>query len=133
MEVLSQLHGSINASPSPEERYFFFPALVKLDIPPSVWRHNDQFGYHSGWLLQCSKPEQFLSSRFLQVLLLRLAYGLVETKTPLNDQLFERNFHVWKSGICWSDQAGIEVLAEIIDQESIIVIFRSFEAIQFPC
>ena len=129
-EVLSLLHATSSASSSPRERYLFFPALVKLDIPPSVWLHNDQFGYHSGWLLQCSKPEQFLSSRFLQVLLLRLAYGLVfvETDTPSNDQLvFKRNCHVWKNGICWSDRAGIEVLVEIMDQKSVIVMFRSLK------
>lgn len=129
-EVLSLLQGgSINPPSLPVEKYFFFPALVKMDMPPSVWRHNDQFGYHSGWLLQCFKPEQFLSSRFLQVLLLRLAYGLVfaETDTPLSDQLFKRKCHIWKNGICWSDQAGIEVLAEIINQKSIIVLLRSLK------
>ena len=132
-EVLSLLHGSTSASLSPTERYFFFPALVKMDIPPSVWKHNDQFGYHSGWLLQCSKPEQFLSSRFLQVMiLLRLAYGLVfttVTETSSSDQIFKRKFYVWKNGpgICWSDRAGVEVLLEIIDQKSIIVLFRSLK------
>ena len=32
----------------PDEKFFFFPGLVDLNMSPSVWQPNDQFGYHSG-------------------------------------------------------------------------------------
>ena len=68
-EVLTLLHAKTDSSPS-DDKFLFFPGLVDLNIPPNVWLPNSQFGYHSGWLLQCIKREQFLSPRFLQVLLL---------------------------------------------------------------
>ena len=113
------------------ERIFFFPGLVDLDVPTDVWQPNDQFYYHSGWLLQCSTPGQFLSPRFLQVLLLRLVYGLVAT-TPTYLSLddypsLERSLYVWKNGICWSDRLGIETIVEVEDQRYVTVMMRSLK------
>ena len=113
------------------ERFFFFPGLVDLDIPSDVWQPNDQFSYHSGWLLQCSIPGQFLSPRFLQVLLLRLVYGLVAT-TPTYLSLddypsLERSLYVWKNGICWSDRLGIETIVEVGGQKSVTIMMRSLK------
>ena len=46
---------------------------------------------NSGWVLQCSKSEQFFSSRFLQVLLLRLAFlfALALTDPSTTDQSYK--------------------------------------------
>ena len=118
-----------------DEKFLFFPGLVDLNVPPNVWQPNSQFGYHSGWLLQCIKPEQFLSPRLIQVLLLRLAYGLAFIPTNKNpsdtDRLsLERNCYVWKCGICWSDRSGIEIIVEVINQKNVIVFTRSLKQIE---
>ena len=110
-----------------EERYFFFPGLVCLNMPKDVWESSDQFSYHTGWVLQCSRPEQFFTSRLLQVLLLRLTFlftlapNLIESgSTPT----LHRRCCVWKSGISWSDRTGVEALVGVVDQKRIIVLMR---------
>jgi hypothetical protein len=133
-EILALLQAKTDSSPS-DEKFFFFPGLVDLNVPPSVWQPNSQFGYHSGWLLQCVKREQFLSPRFLQVLLLRLAYSLafVPSETIPSDSdesVPERNCYVWKGGICWLDTSGLEIFVEVIDQKSVIVLTRSLKQIE---
>ena len=133
-ETLSLLHASTNVSAS-NEKFLFFPGLVDLNIPPDVWQPNSQFGYRSGWFLQCIKREQFLSPRFLQVLLLRLAYSLAfipSDKNPSDsDRLsLERNCYVWKCGICWSDRSGIETVVEVVNQKNVIVLTRSLKQIE---
>ena len=133
-EILALLQAKTDSSPS-DEKFFFFPGLVDLNVPHNVWQPNSQFGYHSGWLLQCIKHEQFLSPRFLQVLLLRLAYSLAfvaskKISSDSNESVLERNCYVWKSGICWSDTLGLEIFVEVVDQKSVIVLTRSLKEIE---
>ena len=133
-ETLALLHASTDVSAS-GEKFLFFPGLVDLNIPSDVWQPSSQFGYHSVWLLQCIKREQFLSPRFLQVLLLRLAYSLAfipSDKDPSDsDRLsLERNCYVWKCGICWSDRSGIETIVEVVNQKNVIMLIRSLKQIE---
>jgi hypothetical protein len=117
------------------EKFFFFPGLVDLNVRPDVWQPNDQFGYRSGWLLRCSKREQFLTPRFLQVLLIRLAYSLafvLSTTNPLDSDhsSLPRKCYVWKCGIFWSDRAGIETIVEVVNQKNVVVLIRSLKQIE---
>ena len=126
-EVLSLLHNAQSTS-AEKERLLFFPGLVDLDIPADIWQPNDKFVYHSGWILKCSKPEQFFSSRFLQVLTLRLAYSLAFAPCTVVDRNLPRNIQVWKCGISWKSTSGIEVVVQVIDQKQVIVIIRGFKS-----
>ena len=131
-EILSFLLASTCPTDVRAVRFFFFPGLVDLEVPSDMWKPNDQFSYHSGWLLQCSTPGQFLSPRFLQVLLLRLVYRLIPAPSMDTSPLgghpsLERNFSVWKNGICWSDRLGIETIVEVADQRSVFVMMRSLK------
>ena len=133
-EILALLQAKTDTSHS-DEKFFFFPGLVDLNVRPDVWQPNDQFGYHSGWLLQCSKSEQFLTPRLLQVLLIRLAYSLAfvfSTTNPSDSDRssLPRKCYVWKCGICWSDRAGVETIVEVINQKNIIVLMRSLKRIE---
>jgi hypothetical protein len=135
-EILALLHAKTDASPL-DEKFLFFPGLVDTNISPDLWQPNSQFDYHSGWLLQSIKREQFFSSRFLQVLLLRLAYGLAfapPDKHPSDCDLhllaLKRSCYVWKCGICWSDRSGVETIVEIVNQKSIVVLTRSLKHIE---
>ena len=122
-EVLALLHVSSN----PTERLLFFPGLVKLSIPSNVWQPNDQFGYHSGWLLKCCKPEQFFNPRFLQVLLLRVAYSLAFASSAADSHVLPRDCRVWKCGMSWSHGMGFEVVVEIVNNKQVIAVMRCFE------
>ena len=133
-EILALLHASTTESGS-DEKFFFFPGLVDLTIPTDVWLANAQFRYYSGWLLRCCRHDQFLSTRFLQVLLRRLAYNLAfhssEQNLPASDLItLERNCCVWKCGISWSDRSGIEVVVEVINQKSVLVMIRSLVQVE---
>ena len=134
-EILdSQILGLINqeqeASSSEKsdvqgERYFFFPGLVTLEVPSTVWKPQPQFSYHCGWILQCSRPEQFFDPRFLQVLLLRLAFSFAFAKPPSDDiPSLQRKCCIWKNGIYWGDGYGVETLVEVAEQNRVAVLMR---------
>ena len=109
------------------ERFFFFPALVHLETPPDLWQHTNDFNYHTGWILRCSKPDQFLSPRFLQVLLLRLAFyfALAPSGLEMTYPFLQRKCSVWKDGVSWANRSGGEAIVEVRDQKQVVVMVRS--------
>ena len=80
-----------------------------------------------GWCLGCKDYEyQFLTSRFLHVLLLRLAYTFPlpsekHTKTH-NLHKIERICTVWINGISWNNEDGIRTVVEVIQQNRWVVV-----------
>ena len=150
-EVLQLLQ--IPLSISCEERIFFFPSLVSIDAPgleqdptahiPShvpltqIWKPNSDYVYKSGWVLQCSKAEHHFTPRFLQVLLLRLAFFFalaphIQVKTDLQE--IQREFYVWKRGICWVTQNGVGALVEMDESgKTIAVLLRCLECSKIKC
>ena len=122
-QVLSLLESDYQFSD--DERFFFFPGLVCLDPPKQVWDPDDRFVYHSGWMLECSKQEQFLTPRFLEILILRLAFGFaLAPSSPTINPTIQRQCSVWKNGISWIDRAGVRSLVEVSDQKHIILLSR---------
>ena len=136
-----------------EERIFFFPALVSLDAPgmkpvaitqlsaqiaPSkVWKPNDDFVYHNGWILQCSESEHFFTPRFLQVLILRLAFSfaLIPDTQDIKEDLpaIQRECDVWKSGICWHNRSGVGALVEVGQSKTVNVLLRCLKGREMEC
>ena len=116
--LLPLLETSSSSSP-PVERFFFFPALVGIKEPDKVWEACGQFNYHFGWMLQCFQPEHFFLPRFLQVLLLRLAFFFaLSPDTPGSDSslpVIQRKCSVWKNGISWENWHGVEALVEVVE------------------
>ena len=113
------------------ERYFFFPGLVSLETPQNVIASSaSDHIYNTGWMLQCSNPEQFFTSRFLEVLLLRLAFWFALSKThshTLNatDPTLHRKCSVWKNGIHWVNRSGGEAVVEVTNLRRVVVMIRS--------
>ena len=129
LKLASLLVAEGQSTPTAGERYFFFPGLVHLDTPRDVIESGaSKLDYNSGWVLQCSKPEQFFSSRFLQVLLLRLAFlfALAPTDPSTGDRLsLHRKCSVWKNGIYWINRSGGEAIVEVNNLRQVMVITRS--------
>ena len=129
LKFASLLVAEGQSTPTAGERYFFFPGLVHLDTPQDVIESGaSKLDYNSGWVLQCSKPEQFFSSRFLQVLLLRLAFlfALAPTNPSTGDRLaLHRKCSVWKNGIYWINRSGGEAIVEVNNLRQVVVIVRS--------
>ena len=129
LKLASLLVAEGQSTPTAGERYFFFPGLVHLDTPRDVIESGaSKLDYNSGWVLQCSKPEQFFSSRFLQVLLLRLAFlfALAPTDPSTGDRLaLHRKCSVWKNGIYWVNRSGGEAIVEVNNLRQVVVIIHS--------
>ena len=106
----------------------FFPALITAEPPQDL---NDHFKNGFGWCLYCPNPFQFLSVRFLHILLLRLAYLYslpshlkvddLDTTSPI--QQLNRYCTVWKNGIYWKHQN--DVVVEVTDNNRCVTVFIS--------
>ena len=107
---------------SSSEKLLYFPALVSV-MPPSEVTITDAFG----WFLWCPNPYQFFSTRFVQVLELRLVYefslqvnevGIIH-RSPV--QTFDRSCHVWKNGICWT-RDGVKTVVQVSEQNRSVIL-----------
>jgi signal recognition particle receptor subunit beta len=108
-----------------KERYYLFPGLVSVNAKDSVWKTESHFEHNFGWILKCINDEQFFSSRFLQVLLLRLAFSFA-LKVSGSDHTFgiHRKCSIWKNGIFWGRNFNMDVLVEVTDNKSVTLIAR---------
>ena len=91
--------------------HLFFPSLVKEHRP------NGLSSPRFGWCLGCSDLHQFFSSRFLHVLLLRLAFTfpLASKDRSLSPSLhgLQRQCEVWRNGICWTNDSGVSTIVDL--------------------
>ena len=102
--------------PTFSDQYLLFPALISADVSSDIWKAEAEFTHTCGWMLQCSDDRQLLTSQFLQVLLLRIAFScaLAANSPEIKGiPVLRRKCTVWKSGIYWSNSDGIEVFMEI--------------------
>ena len=141
-EVLQLLTSSDDCNPfafaysSSSERYFFFPRLVRIEVPKRVWKPSPQWSYTCGWVMECSQSDHFLTPRFLQILLLRLAFSFAAHPTDAVTEEDEmpailRKCSIWKRGICWINTRGVETLVEVVEQnQAVIVMVRCMNKIQ---
>ena len=132
-DVVKTKSMSLRQPTDPTCSHYFFPAFIKSDRPNEVWGTLDCMGlsyYSCGWYLQC-QPDHFLESRFLQVLLLRLTFSFAAASASSdssNNQYLFRRCDIWKNGIHWSSRTGVEVLVEVVEQTSaVLMLCRSFE------
>ena len=129
-DILRESYSFLNTSTF--ERLYFFPGLVYSKRPDKyITKSKFNIEYSSGWMLQCSRPEQYFSSRFLQTLLLRLAftYTLPRPESEsINDSAFTLQGHgecrLWMNGICWTTPFGCEAIVEVINLKHVVVIVR---------
>ena len=141
-EVLQLLHSLRDSEPVAtidlSEKFLFFPNLVSIEVPSEVWESSPDFGHHCGLVLQC-KPGQFFTPRFLQVLLLRLAFSFalapdVQQETSSDLPTIKRKCKVWKSGIYWANRSGVEALVEVGEgSKRVVVLLRCSKGRQVEC
>ena len=106
----------------------FFPSLITAEPPSDL---NDHFKNGFGWCLYCPNKFQFLSVRFLHVLILRLAYLFCLPRQPKADELetespmeqLNRRCTVWKNGIYWKHTN--DVVVEVTDNNRCVTVFVS--------
>ena len=123
---------------STDERYLFFPGLVSLKVPSQVWEPDPHFPHYCGWMLQCCDPGQYLTSQFLQVLLLRIAFScaLALDKDDYGSDILQRKCKFWRNGIYWSNPDGVKALVEISDppqMREVVVMLCCLEGKEMDC
>ena len=118
-----------NRPQSCSEDYYFFPALVSIENPLQVWEQDDDKSCQCAWFYRCVQPDQFLTTQFLHVLILRLAFSFALRLDPGDshqDSLaLRRRCSVWKHGIGWLNRVPIETVVEVgLLKQSVIVMMR---------
>lgn len=115
-------------SSSTTEQYLYFPSLVTIEPPPSI-RTSISNGY--GWCIWCPYLHQFLSTRFLHVLLLRLPFTYCLPHRPLPGQVITnqhtkelaRECTIWNNGIYWKHE--YQALVEVSEHNRCVTILVS--------
>ena len=120
------------------EDYYFFPALISVKNPFDVWEQNDDMCCKCGWLYKCIQPDQFLTTQFLHVLILHLAFTFALKLDPGDchqDSLaLRRKCSVWKHGIGWRNLVQIETVVEVgLQCQSVIVMMRCPKGKEAEC
>ena len=127
-----------DTSPDVSEAYYFFPALVSVENPVDVWEQNDAMCCKCGWFYKCIQQDQFLTTQFLHVLILRLAFVFALQLDPgdchENSLFLRRKCSVWKHGIGWRNMVQIETVVEVgLQHQSVIVIMRCPKGTESEC
>ena len=119
-------------SQSVNEHYYLFPGLIALNSPNNIWEGHSDYHYLCGWVLQSICPEQFFDSRFLQVLLLRLAFSFALVKSSeestKHHPAIQRKCSLWKNGIFWGNRYGVETLVEVLPNSKTVVLLMRYSS-----
>ena len=125
--VMKLLSSSLAYQSSNE--YLFFPGLVSISKPDDVWTSGEKFD-RCGWVLQTVKCDLFFTPRFVQVLLLRVAFSysfpLKSRQIGFPNITLCRACTVWKNGVHWRSETGTECLLEVTEEcQAIVLMFHS--------
>ena len=118
LELISKHQDTVKITKFPaseNECYFLFPGLITLEAPSDIWKQSHDLKYRCCWIFKCHNEKMFFSSRFTQVLLLRLAFSFALIKQDMNLSIpaLQRECSIWKNGIFWGEIFGMEVIVEI--------------------
>ena len=123
---------------------FYFPALCTSERKKSIVTPDD-FNYYIGYFAECEAKFEYFPPRFLHVLLLRLAYSyaLQAAKENVATSVLEsvamlqkcnRRCTMWKNGIHWLMQEGVECFVESVNNsKGIVVITKSKDEEKSAC
>lgn len=104
------------------ELFYFFPALVKVELSNKDFFREANY-YKYGWCLQRVGIHHCLTSRFLHTLLLRLAFTFaLHCKQNVSSIVIQRKCNIWKNGIHWVSNNGVEVIVEVVEQSTAVVV-----------
>ena len=123
---------SVTSNDASDCSLLYFPALCKLDSKKSSWHSDPKFTFSIGWYAECREKFDYFPARFLHVLLLRLAYAFalpIINRNPTNSSnevsAYSRRCTMWKNGIHWRMEEGVEYIVEVVnDNKGISVITK---------
>ena len=123
-----------------DDEYYLFPALLTSENMPQVLQENNESSYCCGWLMYSTVEGRFFTTRFLHVLLLRLAFLFAlpqDDATPSSSKTkapaLSRRCNMWKNGISWPDTNGVKAIFEVKDLKTVIVKITCIEGREIHC
>ena len=133
--TIQKFKTNISASiPLPSEELLFFPSLIKTEPPTDIKIENGL-----GWCLWCPDHNQFLSTRFLHLLLFVLSYTFCRPrhnragKLAVDPQILmlARHCDVWMNGIyLMNDDDKVEVIVEVTEQYRCVTVLTSVNDVE---
>ena len=125
---------SVTSNDASDCNLLYFPALCKLDSKKSSWHNDPKFTFGIGWYTECTEKFDYFPARFLHVLLLRLAYAFalpIVNRNPTNSSnevsAYSRRCTMWKNGIHWRMEEGVEYIVEVVNDNKGIVIITKYK------
>ena len=113
----------------------YFPALCTAERINSIIT-PENYTYSIGWFAECQSKFDYFPSRYLHVLLLRLAFSFAHPVAPCAAE--GESEHVvdvlksncgctmWKNGIHWHMEEGVECIVELVNNsKGLVVITKS--------
>ena len=122
---------SLKVSDSTDQSFLFFPALCSADKSEVEWVTPPDLSYGIGWQARCTDPCDYLSPRFHHVLMLRLIVEFTLSAHLPADQVssgspdlshFQRRCTVWKTGVHWLMEEGVECMVELAGANREVVV-----------
>ena len=115
--------------PLPSDELLFFPSLIHAEPPADIEIENGL-----GWCLWCPNPNQFLSTRFLHLLLFSLSFIFgfpcrsTAGKIAANDPhiMLTRRCDVWMTGIYWEND-DVDVIVEVTEHYRCVTVITSMK------
>ena len=122
------------------DEYYLFPALLTSASMPQVLQESYESPYCCGWFMYSIVEGRFFTTRFLHVLLLRLAFLFAapqddaipssrKTKTPA----LSRRCNMWKNGISWPNTNGLKAVFEMKDLKTVTLRMMCIEGREIHC
>ena len=130
--------GHCGSVPDGSMYYLFFPALLEAGRSEVKWIMCEGDVCTLGWYLSCRGQCSFLPPRFVCVLLLKLAllYSLPDEQGPDHtpDGRMRRRCKVWKYGIQWLMESGVEGYVDVVkESRGVVVVMRSRREFRMEC
>lgn len=129
---ISRTIGCAQSPAQGSDKFLFFPGLVNSGQPSGeMWLRDESFVFYSGWCLQSAQSHKFFTPRFLQTLILRLAFGFAVSRPPNGGltssmSLFSRECTIWKNGLRWLNLDGVETFVEMVeDGNALLLLMRA--------
>ena len=128
-------HSIVSTEDPSAPRLLYFPALCTAERKNSIVS-PESYTYSIGWFAECQSKFDYFPSRYLHVLLLRLAFSFAHPVAPCAVE--GESEHVvdvlktncgctmWKNGIHWHMEEGVECIVELVNNsKGLVVITKS--------
>ena len=123
-----------------DDEYYLFPALVTSDSIPQVLQEIHKITYCCGWVMYSAAEDEFFTTRFLHVLLLRLAFlfappqdETMPSSRKIKAPVLSRRCNMWKNGISWPDTNGVKAVFEVKDLKTATLRMTCMEGREIHC